>query len=107
VKRFVSTFSQSQTVGMTPWMGDQPNSRPLSAQANINTEKTQTNTRALSGIQTHDPNVRAGEDISCLRPRGHCDRLPKYFFFLVAPTLGSSLPLLEHRAEFSQFLDQG
>jgi hypothetical protein len=21
----------------------------------------------------HDPSVRAGEDISCLRPRGHCD----------------------------------
>jgi hypothetical protein len=30
-----------------------------------------------------------------------------FFFFLVAPTLGSLLPLLEHRAEFSQFLDQG
>jgi amino acid permease len=25
-----------------------------------------------------------------------------YFFFLVAPTLGSLLPLLEHRAEFPQ-----
>jgi hypothetical protein len=30
-----------------------------------------------------------------------------FFFFLVAPTLGSFLPLLEHRAEFPQFLDQG
>jgi hypothetical protein len=29
------------------------------------------------------------------------------FFFLVAPTLWSLLPLLEHRAEFPQFLDQG
>jgi hypothetical protein len=29
------------------------------------------------------------------------------FSFLVAPTLGSLLPLLEHRAEFPQFLDQG
>jgi hypothetical protein len=27
--------------------------------------------------------------------------------FLVAPTLGSLLPLLEHRAEFPQFLNQG
>jgi hypothetical protein len=26
------------------------------------------------GIRTHDPSVRAGEDGSCLRPRGHCDR---------------------------------
>jgi hypothetical protein len=31
----------------------------------------------------------------------------KIFFFLVAPTLGSLLPLLEYRAEFPQFLDQG
>jgi hypothetical protein len=30
-----------------------------------------------------------------------------YIIFLVAPTLGSLLPLLEHRAEFPQFLDQG
>jgi hypothetical protein len=33
-----------------------------------------TNIHALSGIRTHDPSVREGEDISCLRPRGHCDR---------------------------------
>jgi hypothetical protein len=30
---------------------------------------------ALSGIRAHGPSVRAGEDSSCLRPRGHCDRL--------------------------------
>jgi hypothetical protein len=30
-----------------------------------------------------------------------------FFIFLVAPTLGSLLPLLEHRADFPQFLDQG
>jgi hypothetical protein len=29
---------------------------------------------AFSEIRTHDPSVRAKEDISCLRPRGHCDR---------------------------------
>jgi hypothetical protein len=31
----------------------------------------------------------------------------EFFSFLVAPTLGSLLPLLEHRAEFPQFLNQG
>jgi hypothetical protein len=31
--------------------------------------------------------------------------LYSFFFFLVAPTLGSLLPLLEHRAEFPHFLD--
>jgi hypothetical protein len=30
----------------------------------------------------------------------------EFYFFLVAPTRGSLLPLLEHRAEFPQFLDQ-
>jgi hypothetical protein len=30
-----------------------------------------TNIHALSGIRTH---VRRGEDDSCFRPRGHCDR---------------------------------
>jgi hypothetical protein len=29
---------------------------------------------ASAGIRTHDPNVRAGEDCSCLRMRGHCGR---------------------------------
>jgi hypothetical protein len=29
----------------------------------------------LSEIRTHNPSVRASEDSSCLRPRGHCDRL--------------------------------
>jgi hypothetical protein len=32
----------------------------------------------LSGIRTHDLSVGAGEDSSCLRPRGHCDRLLPY-----------------------------
>jgi hypothetical protein len=32
-----------------------------------------TDIRALTGIRTHDPSVQAGEDGSCLRPRGHCD----------------------------------
>jgi hypothetical protein len=40
------------TVGMTPW----------------------TDIHATSDIRTHDPNVRAGEDSSCLRLRGHCDQ---------------------------------
>jgi hypothetical protein len=33
---------------------------------------------ALSGIRTHDPSVRAGEDSSCLRMRGHCDQQKLY-----------------------------
>jgi hypothetical protein len=37
---------------------------------------TQTQKSPLSGIRTHDPSVREGKDISCLRSRGHCDRHP-------------------------------
>jgi hypothetical protein len=33
-----------------------------------------TDIHALSRIRTHDPSVRASEDSSCLRPRGHCNR---------------------------------
>jgi hypothetical protein len=55
----------------TPWTRDQPVARPLP------THKHRINAKihAFSGIQTHDTSVRAGEDIPCLRPRGHCDRL--------------------------------
>jgi hypothetical protein len=31
------------------------------------------NIHVLSGIQTHDPSVRASEDSSCLRPCGCCE----------------------------------
>jgi hypothetical protein len=38
-----------------------------------------TDIHALSGIRAHDPSVRASEDSSCLRSRGHCDwRIPIY-----------------------------
>jgi hypothetical protein len=33
-----------------------------------------TGIHALSGIRTHDPSVRASEDSSFRRPRGHCDQ---------------------------------
>jgi hypothetical protein len=41
----------------------------------LHTEWTHTDIHASSGIPTHDPSVRAGEDGSCIRQRGHCDRL--------------------------------
>jgi len=36
--------------------------------------KTRTHVHASSGFRTHDPSVRAVEDRTCLRPRGHWDR---------------------------------
>jgi hypothetical protein len=38
--------------------------------------------RASSGIRTHDPSARADEDSSCLRRRGHCDRLKSILVYL-------------------------
>jgi hypothetical protein len=43
-------------------------------QNKTNTEYTHTGIHPLSGIRSHDPSVRTGEDTSCPRPRGHYDR---------------------------------
>jgi hypothetical protein len=51
-----------------------PVARSLSTQKNTKTQ-TRRDIFASSGIRTYDPSVQAAEDISCLRPRGHCDRL--------------------------------
>jgi hypothetical protein len=50
-------------------MGDQPVARPLPTHK-INAQKFM----SRMGFETNDPSVRAGEDGSCLRPRGYCDR---------------------------------
>jgi hypothetical protein len=60
------TFLIIQTVGMTPWAEDQLVERPLPTQANTNTEETQTNIYASSGIRTHDPSVSAGKTVHAL-----------------------------------------
>jgi hypothetical protein len=44
---------------------------------------TNTDIHALTGIRTHDPSFLAGEDSSCLRPRGHCDRHSKYYLCII------------------------
>jgi hypothetical protein len=44
-------------------------------QNNTNTEQTHTDIHASSEIRIHDRRVRTGDDGSCLRSRGHCDRL--------------------------------
>jgi hypothetical protein len=79
--RFFS-FLILYTVGRTPSTGDQPVARPLPTHRTTQTQNkrthththTHTHTRTSGGIRTHDPSVRAGEDSSCLRMLGHCDR---------------------------------
>jgi hypothetical protein len=48
--------------------------RPLHRENDIKTEETLTDIYALSRIRAHDPSIWSGEDISCLRPCGHCYR---------------------------------
>jgi hypothetical protein len=62
------------TAGRTPRTRDQPVARPLPIHKTTQTQNKRTNIHALSGIRTHDPRVRAGEDNSCLGQLGHCDR---------------------------------
>jgi hypothetical protein len=55
------------TAGRTPWTGDQPCRKAATyTQNKTNMEETHTDIHALSGIRTHDPTVRAGEDGSNL-----------------------------------------
>jgi hypothetical protein len=72
--RFFS-FLVVYTVGRTPWKGNQPVGRPLPAHRVTQTQNKHTQTSIpRRGIRTQDRSVRAGEDGSCLRPRGHCAR---------------------------------
>jgi hypothetical protein len=72
---FPFSFLMLYTVGKTPSMGDQPVARLIPTHKTTQTEnkRTQTDIHALSRIRTHDPSVQASQDISCLRPCGHCD----------------------------------
>jgi hypothetical protein len=64
-----------RTFGRTPWTGDQPDARPLPTQDNTTQKNADTHIHASSGIRNHDPSFRAVEDSTCLRLRGHWDRL--------------------------------
>jgi hypothetical protein len=63
-------FLNPTTAGRTSWTGDEPVARTLPTHK----QNKQTGIHALSGIRSHDHNVRAGEGSSCLRRSGHCDR---------------------------------
>jgi hypothetical protein len=81
----LSRFSVSwsfYTVGRTPWTGDQPVARPLPTHRTTQTQNICTGIEASSGIRTHDPSVRVGEDGSCPRQRGHCDRLENHIQYI-------------------------
>jgi hypothetical protein len=72
--RFISFLIHIQTVGLlgrgiSPSQGCYLHTGQHKHKINAHT-----NIHAFSGIRTHDPSLQAGEDCSCLRPRGHYDR---------------------------------
>jgi hypothetical protein len=82
VKRFVSLqfLNVRQSIGLLG-RGIRPvQGHYLHRTTQTPKKRRQTSINALSGIRTHVRSVRAGEDISCLRPRGHRDRQFLYYF---------------------------
>jgi hypothetical protein len=72
MKRFIWHQFLRQSVGL---FGRGGSARPKAATCTGQRKhRINEDIHALSGIRTHDPSVRASEDISCLRPCGHCDR---------------------------------
>jgi hypothetical protein len=65
---------QFLTVGRGPWRGDQPFAN-LCLCTEQHKENNRTDIHISNGIQTHEPSVPAGKDLSCLRQHGYCDRL--------------------------------
>jgi hypothetical protein len=65
------------TFDRTSWTGEQSVARPLSAHRTTHIHRINAPRHGClsDGIRTHDCSIRAGEESSCLRPRGNCDRL--------------------------------
>jgi hypothetical protein len=68
----------THTVGLLGRVISPSQGRYLHAEQHKRIINAHTDIHALSRILTHDPNVRESEECSCLRPRGHCDRLYNY-----------------------------
>jgi len=64
-----SEFINLWAFGRAPWTGDQTDLRRTTQH-----RETRTQIHAPSGVRTRDPSVRATEDSTRLRPRGHGHR---------------------------------
>jgi hypothetical protein len=73
IQNMTSETSESTfwTFGRTPWTGDQPVAWPLLTHRTTQHRKSQAYIHASSGIRIYDPGVRAVEDRTYLRQRGH------------------------------------
>jgi hypothetical protein len=72
---FYFSFLIFYIVGRTSLTGDQPVARPLPThKKDTDTEKTPQTSMPWVEFEPPDPSLRASEDSSCLRRRGHCYR---------------------------------
>jgi hypothetical protein len=84
LQHFVKHWTPFQFLDSMHILSDSFDGRSAHRKASTYTQNTNrinahsTDIHALSRIRTHDPSVRSSEDSSCLRPRGHCDRLRSY-----------------------------
>jgi hypothetical protein len=69
---FFSFLIHTQSVGLLG-RGMSPSQGRYLYRATQTQNINHTDVHVSSGIWTHDPSLRAGEDGSCLRPRSHCD----------------------------------
>jgi hypothetical protein len=72
VGHFFSFLIYTQSVGHLEREISQSQGRYLHTEQKH--RKTHKDIHASSGIRNNDPSLPAGEDGSCLRPLGHCDR---------------------------------
>jgi hypothetical protein len=74
------SFLTLYTADRTPWTWDNPSQGRYihTGQHKHRINSHNTDIHSLGGIRKHDPSVRASEDGSCLRPRGHRDRHESY-----------------------------
>jgi hypothetical protein len=73
-------FPDLFTIGRSPWTSYHLIARPLPKHRKTQTQNKHiytSNTCALSWIRTHDHDLRASEDSSCLGPLGYRDRRKK------------------------------
>jgi hypothetical protein len=69
IGRFSASWSFIQPVGLLGRGINPSQGRYVDTQDSTNKEQIHTDIHASTGIRTHDPSVRGGEDISCLTAR--------------------------------------
>jgi hypothetical protein len=90
------------TVGRTPWTGDQPVARPLPTHMITQTQNKRTQYRhpCLEWNSNPRPECWAGEDGSCLRPRGQCN----IWWFIYLPFLWYIAYIMVYVSIFQNYL---